>query len=153
MYKIYLDNCCYNRPFDDRSIIINYLEREAILIIMQMAHDNELQIIGSNILSKEMGLISNPVKKKHVIELYQFLASDIIDANSSILERATEIRTLSSIKMFDSLHLACAEARADVLLTTDKKFLKAARKLDLTIKIMNPIEFLLEVSNYDNDTD
>lgn len=35
---VYLDNCCYNRPFDDRSNIRNYLEREAVLLIMQMAY-------------------------------------------------------------------------------------------------------------------
>lgn len=29
--KIYMDNCCYNRLFDDRSNIKNYLEREALL--------------------------------------------------------------------------------------------------------------------------
>lgn len=38
MLIVYLDNCCYNRPFDDRSNIRNYLEREAVLIIMQMAY-------------------------------------------------------------------------------------------------------------------
>lgn len=43
MIKIYLDNCCYNRPFDDRTNIKNYLEREAVLIIMQMAYNGEFE--------------------------------------------------------------------------------------------------------------
>jgi len=59
MITVYLDNCCYNRPFDDRSNIKNYLEREAILLIMQMAYDGELHIIGSEVLRKEMSKISN----------------------------------------------------------------------------------------------
>ena len=30
MIKIYLDNCCYNRPFDDLSQEKNYMEASAI---------------------------------------------------------------------------------------------------------------------------
>lgn len=64
--KIYLDNCCYNRLFDDRSNIKNYLEREAVLIIMQKAYDGEVEIIGSDILDIEISKISNPDKGDNV---------------------------------------------------------------------------------------
>ena len=33
--KIYLDNCCYNRPFDDLSQERIYLESETILMILR----------------------------------------------------------------------------------------------------------------------
>lgn len=71
MVTVYLDNCCYNRPFDDRSNIKNYLEREAILLIMQMAYDGNLCIYGSEVLQKEMSQISNYDKRKNVEGLYQ----------------------------------------------------------------------------------
>lgn len=57
----------------------------------------------------------------------------------------------SSIKAFDSLHLASTEAGADILLTTDIKFMKAANRLDIGIKIQNPVDFVLEVSNNEYD--
>lgn len=65
--------------------------------------------------------------------------------NDSIVARATEIRKHANIKAFDSLHLASAEASADLLLTTDIKFLNACKRLKLSIKVMNPIDFVMEV--------
>ena len=35
--RVYIDNCCYNRPFDDRTNIKNYLEREAILLVFELS--------------------------------------------------------------------------------------------------------------------
>ncbi len=67
LLKIYFDNCCYNRLFDDRSNIKNYLEREAVLIIMQKAFEQELKIIGSDILEIEMAKIRNDEKRNDVI--------------------------------------------------------------------------------------
>lgn len=146
MLTVYLDNCCYNRPFDDRSNIRNYLEREAVLIVMQMAFEGRIRIVGSEVLQKEMTLISKEEKRKNVECIYNELKSDIIMLNNNIVERAEDIMQMSFIKSFDSLHLASAEAGADILLTTDIKFLKASNKLDVKVKVMNPIDFLLEVS-------
>lgn len=75
--KIYLDNCCYNRLFDDRSNIKNYLEREAILIIMQKAYEGEDEIIGSDILDIEISKIANPEKRGNVEGVYRTLVSNV----------------------------------------------------------------------------
>lgn len=146
---VYLDNCCYNRPFDDRSNIKNYLEREAVLLVMQMAYDGNYQIIGSEVLEKEMSMIVNEEKRRNVETLYFSLVKDIIEINASIVKRAKEIVEQSMIKAFDSLHLASAETKADILLTTDIKFIKAANKLETKIKVQNPISFILEVNEYE----
>ena len=147
--RIYLDNCCYNRLFDDRSQIRNYLEREAILIIMQKAFDNELQIIGSDILKVEMSKIRNEDKRNDVEGLYHALVAGSVSATCEVSQRAVQIREASNIRSFDSLHLASAEIGADVLLTTDMKFLKNSQRISTRIAVKNPIEFLMEVFNYD----
>ena len=54
MLKIYMDNCCYNRLFDDRSNIRNYLERDAVLIVMQKVYEGEMELVGSDVLEIEM---------------------------------------------------------------------------------------------------
>ena len=149
--RIYLDNCCYNRLFDDRSNIKNYLEREAVLIIMQKAFDGEFELVGSDILNIEIGNISNPEKRKNVEGVYNALVADNIEVNDSIEKRATEIRKLSNIKAFDSLHLASAEEGADVLITTDIKFLRNSQRLQPKIEVKNPIVFVTEVYDYDTD--
>ena len=149
--RIYLDNCCYNRLFDDRSNIKNYLEREAVLIIMQKAFDGEFELVGSDILQIEIGNISNLEKRKNVEGVYNALVADNIEVNDSIEKRAVEIRELSNIKAFDSLHLASAEEGADVLITPDIKFLRNSERLQTKIEVKNPIVFVTEVYDYDTD--
>ncbi len=152
MITVYLDNCCYNRPFDDRSNIKNYLEREAILLIMQMAYDGNLCINGSEVLLKEMSKISDCEKRKNVEGLYQSIISETIVVNKEIIDRAKMIMEQSSIKAFDSMHLASAEQSADVLLTTDTKFLKAANRIKTKVRVKDPVTFILEVveNEYNN---
>lgn len=53
-------------------------------------------------------------------------------------------------RLFDSLHLASAEMGADVLLTTDSKFLKGSQRIHPNVLIKNPIEFVMEVFSYDD---
>lgn len=51
---IYIDNCCYNRPFDDLTQERIHLESEAILTILQRGQAGIYKIVGSNILELEM---------------------------------------------------------------------------------------------------
>ena len=63
-----------------------------------------------------------------------------------IRRRSLEIMAKSKIRTFDSLHIAAAEAaEADVMLTTDDKLEKMAMKLELRVKVMNPLKFVWEV--------
>ena len=58
--------------------------------------------------------------------------------------------SVSSIKLFDSLHIASAQAgNADVFLTTDDKLEKMSSKLMLSMRILNPLKFLTEEFLYD----
>jgi len=38
--KLYLDNCCYNRPYDDQSQEKNHMEGEAVLTIINICKQN-----------------------------------------------------------------------------------------------------------------
>lgn len=147
--KVYFDNCCYNRLFDDRSNIKNYLEREAVLIVMQKAFENELEIVGSDILEIEIANIKNDEKRNDVEGVYQALVSESVKVTTEVKERAAQIGQLSNIRNFDSLHLASAEMNADVLLTTDIKFLKGCHGIKLKVEVKNPVEFVMEVFGYD----
>ena len=122
---------------------------------MQMAYEGNIRIVGSEVLKKEISLISNMEKRTDVESIYNGLISGEIVLNEWIIKRAEEIMQQSSIRAFDSLHLASAEAGADILLTTDIKFMKAANKLEKKVRVRNPINFLLEVSEneYGNSSD
>lgn len=101
--------------------------------------------MGSNILELEMERMHDAAKKQKVKELYK--AADLhINYTENIKKRSKEIMVLSKIRTFDSLHIAAAEeAKADVMLTTDDKLEKMAEKLELKVRVMNPLKFAWEV--------
>lgn len=149
--RVYLDNCCYSRLFDDRSIIKNYLEREAVILIMEKAFSLDIEIIGSQALAIELMRNKDVPKRNDIVGIYEGIIIKEIKAEDWVLQRAEEIRKLSNIRLFDSIHLAIAEQYADVLVTTDIKFLNAAKRLNIKVAVKNPIEFILEGSYYDTD--
>ncbi len=42
---IYLDNCCFNRPFDDQSQIRINIETQAKLFVQQQIKDGEIDFV------------------------------------------------------------------------------------------------------------
>ncbi len=51
--KVYLDNCCFNRPYDDQSQLKIELETKAKLYIQQLIKDQKLEMITSFMLRYE----------------------------------------------------------------------------------------------------
>ena len=120
---------------------------------MQKAYDGEEEIIGSDILDIEISKIENSEKRNDVEGVYQALISRSVGVDEKIKARANEIIGKSNIKAFDSLHLASAEAGADILLTTDIKFLRNCKKISCKVDVKNPIEYVMEVFDYDDADD
>lgn len=144
--KIYMDNCCYNRLFDDRSNIKNYLEREAVLLVLELIYENRIEVIGSDVLLKEMLVIKDTMKRKRIQALYRNCVVENVFAEAETIHRAKDISKIAGTTSFDSLHLAIAERDAEVFLTTDMKLIKASKRIDLSVRVMNPIEFIMEVA-------
>lgn len=142
---VYLDNCCYNRPFDDQTQERIHLESEVILTILQRGQVGIYTIVGSDILELEMDRMHDPIKKQKVKELYR-TAKVSVNYTGRMKERSQEIMKKSRIRTFDSLHIAAAEnAKADIMLTTDDKLEKMAERLELKVRVMNPLKFAWEV--------
>ena len=137
-YKLYLDNCCFNRPYDNQTHPLVKLETEAKLIIQQEVLDGKLGLIWSFILHYENN--DNPyIDRKEHIALWEAKATDIITYEKNILARANTIMALG-VREKDALHLSCAiQANADFFITTDKKLLNKSME---EILITNPIDFL-----------
>ncbi|MEC4812312.1 MAG: PIN domain-containing protein [Scytonema sp. PMC 1069.18] len=65
--------------------------------------------------------------------------------NPDIRIRTEQLEQLG-IKAMDALHVACAEAsNCDYLVTCDKRLINRAQ--GLTIKVMNPTDFILEIED------
>ena len=90
MLKIYLDNCCYSRPFDDLRQGKNNLEAQAIKVIIDKYWKNEFEIYTSDALIFEISNIKDQIKKAKVIEVYNKLKLINIPFSDTITKRAIE---------------------------------------------------------------
>jgi predicted nucleic acid-binding protein len=137
-YRLYLDNCCFNRPYDDQAYLLVKLEAEAKLFVQQAILQNRFELVWSYILDYENA--ANPYhNRKQAIVRWRKIAILDIDASETIVDCGTGIM-LKGIRKKDALHLACAiEAKCDYFLTTDKKLLRTVFD---EIIVISPIDFI-----------
>lgn len=141
--KIYLDNCCYNRPFDTiRNIEID-MEILSKLAIQKMALDNVVDLVWSYILTFENSKNPKRINRENII-LWKDIAKEVVVENNEIIKLAKKYYSLG-IKQLDALHIACSVySKCDAFITTDKGILN---KKIYDVKIYNPIDFIREVIN------
>ena len=119
--KIYLDNCCYNRPFDEQDQNLIILETEAKLFIQEKVKHGAYTLVWSFMLDSEND--ENPSEdKREMIKPWKNIADEYCTASSNILEGAKE-HMKTGLKHKDAIHLACAiKHNCDYLITTDRRF-------------------------------
>lgn len=142
---IYLDNCCFNRPYDDQSHANIFLETQAKLHIQENIFCGKYQLIWSYILQYENE--QNPyIDHKHEIRKWKQQASILVTASTDIVDMANQFQTFG-LHVKDALHCACAvSVNADYFVTTDKQLLKTARNIT-GLKAVNPLTFIQEENN------
>jgi predicted nucleic acid-binding protein len=140
-----MDCCCINRPFNDLDDYIISLEAQAVITIISKCFSGNWVLIGSEVLKYEIDKTLDINKKEKMLNIYS-MAKNQIMLNDDIERRADNLIKYG-IKIMDALHLACAEyAKVDVLLTTDVSFGKKAILIS-SIKIDNPVNWLMESKN------
>ena len=141
--NIYFDVCCLNRPYDNQNQDRIHLESEAIITILKNIEHSDWQLINSGVINYEINQISDVERKARVFSLVD-LATKFVPVNHKTYLRAEKIQELG-IKTYDSLHIACAEeGLANVLLTTDDKLVKIAKRNieRFNVEIENPLFWL-----------
>ena len=53
-YRLYLDNCCFNRPYDDQTVLKNHLEAEAKIYIQKEILFNRYELAWSYMMDYEI---------------------------------------------------------------------------------------------------
>ncbi len=142
--KIYLDNCCLQRPLDNKSQVRVQLESEAILAILAICEKGQIELVASEVLEYELNKNPHPQRKTYVAEILD-RAAVFVEVERKITERA---KTLESVgfKGVDALHVACAEAvRADCFCSCDERLLKKAKVTTLHVRVMSPLELAEEI--------
>ena len=137
-YRIYLDNCCFNRPYDDQTQLRIFLETQAKLHIQSLVFEKKIDLVWSFILTFEnsRNLFS---AKKTAISQWESISSSFVEKSEEIRVIAKEIM-ITGIKAADAAHVASAiVGNCDYFITVDKRLLKYE---DRRIIICNPIEFI-----------
>ena len=136
--KLYLDNCCFNRPFDDQSQLLVRLETEAKLFIQNGIKIGTFELVWSYILDIENN--ANPqFQRKENIASWKYISIVNVEESESVISCAEKYKQ-QGLKPKDALHVACAvDAVSDFFITTDRGVIK---KRFSEIFVCNPIEFL-----------
>ena len=136
--RIYLDNCCYNRPFDNQGQLKIKIETEAKLYIQQEVLNGSFELVWSHILEYENEV--NPFDmRKTTIAAWRTIAAFCVEENEEILTFAESLLPLC-IRPKDALHISCARySKCDYFITTDKKLIN--KSVD-GIDIISPVDFI-----------
>ena len=144
--RIYLDVCCFNRPFDDQRQDRIRLEAEAVLLILGRCEVGAWQWVSSAVVEEEVNNTPSHERRSRVLNMlsgaHGTVALTDVAIACAIVLKAMGFRT------YDALHLSCAEeATADVFLTTDDLVLRIATRhtAQLRVRVANPLDWLLEV--------
>ena len=138
--RLYLDNCCFNRPFDDQTQIKINLETQAKLAIQSMILDKKHTLVWSYMLEYENMFNPYDIRRESIIK-WKELAEIIVNENEVILSTANNL-TGQGLKAKDAIHVACAiHANCDYMITTDMGIIK--KNIEL-IKIVDPLDFIRE---------
>jgi len=136
--RLYLDNCTFNRPFDDQNQLKIKLETEAKLFIQQGILSGTYQLVWSYILEYE----NNQNKfddRRNAIYDWKNVAEIYCVENEEIIRYAESLKQ-KNIRTKDALHIACSVySNSDYFITTDKQLFNF--KLN-DIEIMNPLTFI-----------
>ena len=138
--KIYLDMCCFNRPYDDQQQTRIHLESLSKLHLQKMITEGELDFVWSFVLEYENS--KNPFQlRKETIRKFSYRCVQYIDeSHANYITKTAKTIMKSGVKEKDALHVACAIfASCDYFLTTDDRLLKYRTS---QIKIINPTQFI-----------
>lgn len=115
------------------------------MAILYRCEDEIWDLYGSEVLEYELANTPDEMKMLKAQTLYKIAKNPII-INSDIENRALQFEKFG-LKPLDSLHLASAEyIQADIVLTVDKGFISSAKRSDGTVKVQNPVNWLMEVT-------
>ena len=144
--RVYLDMCCYNRPYDDQSQIKVSLETQAKLHIQDQIQKEQLELVASYMLRYECGQNPYEMRRRAIMQFVDTHTAAYVG-----LERKGEIESMAAeimntgVKFKDACHVASAiYAKCKYFISTDKRLLKYQTD---RIRLVTPIEFIAETED------
>ncbi|MDR0220470.1 MAG: hypothetical protein LBI54_03570 [Lachnospiraceae bacterium] len=139
--KVYMDNCCYGRPFDDLTQKRIKDEAAAKMFIQSLVRYKSISLCSSYVLTYEISGIPSESNREHIYSFVMGFSDCFVgyEQEKEAILLTNEIME-TGIKRKDASHLACSIiAECDYFITTDDRVLKFNTK---RIKVINPIDFV-----------
>ena len=139
--RVYLDNCSYNRPYDDQSQMRIHLETQAKLHIQDMIRQEKIELVTSYVLDFENSN-NRSIQKKMAIEKFmkEYATLYVSNKNEKDIEKIATVIMETGVKEKDAYHVACAViAECNYFVTTDDRLLKYQSE---KIELVTPGEFI-----------
>ena len=139
--RIYLDNCCFGRPFDNQNFPRIAEETTAIIFIREQIKSGKLEMATSYMLHYENLQCPRKQRREHVAQFLKSHTSNYINVGSAEIVMAKAEKFISAgIKQKDAYHLASAIlAECDYFLSVDDRLLKCSSD---EITLINPVDFV-----------
>ncbi|MEX2560178.1 MAG: PIN domain-containing protein [Pirellulales bacterium] len=140
---LYLDANCFNRPFDDQHQDRIRQEAAAVLEILQRILDGKDELAWSSALTLELTAHPEPDIRAQLTSWARH-SRDILTSHAP-LRRRVEAFVGLGLKALDAAHVAFAEAAGcTAFLTCDDRLARQASRLGLSLRVLNPVEYLSE---------
>jgi predicted nucleic acid-binding protein len=139
--RLYLDNCSFNRPFDDQNQLKIRLETEAKLFIQAGIADGRFELVWSYILEFENNQNQFYDKRNSIYEWKKIAGIHCVE-NNEIVALAENLKKMN-VRTKDALHIACSiYTKSDYFITVDRKLCNLCLK---DMRIINPLVFINEL--------
>ena len=137
--RLYLDTCCFSRPYDDMTDPIVYDEAQAILQIQEGISEGRFSLAWSYVLDIEV--FNNPfLQRRYEVLLWGDIASYLVRRRTPEITSLSNVLQSRGLKFYDSLHVASAvDLYCDYFITTDRKILSAPIS---EIQVVGPVDFI-----------
>lgn len=139
--RVYLDNCSYNRHYDDQSQMRIHLETQAKLHIQDTIREEKIELVTSYVLDFENSY-NRSIQKKMAIEKFmkEYATLYVSNKNEKDIAKIADAIMETGIKEKDAYHVACAViAECNYFVTTDDRLLKYQSE---KIELVTPGEFI-----------
>lgn len=110
MLDLYLDVCCFNRPYDDQTQERVRLEAEAIQIILRRVDVGDWSLTSSEAVTLEIDQTRDPERRTRLRVMLR-RAHRQVALDVEHIRRAEQLERLG-FDFTDALHVACARASA-----------------------------------------
>ena len=141
--RVYLDNCCYSRPYDDQTSTRVMLETEAKLFLQRLIRDEKIELVSSYLSLYECGRNTDEAASQMITRFIERNTKVYVSDNRMAqVEEAADKIMMTGVRFLDACHVAAAIiAKSDYFISVDKRLLKYETD---EIKMINPVDFFLD---------